>query len=250
MKKRYLVTFVLFFIGTQINSFAQECKDRNKIVTTGEAKIWVAPDKARIFLGIEVLNKTVDSAYEESKTKIEKILKALKDLNIKNLLIKIPNYNVSLVREPTYEATRAGRLPKLLGYKVTQEFTVLLENNDMLALSKDVSRVINTALKNGVNIIRKVQYFKEDDSKEKQKVLKLAVKNAISNAKVIAKAAGVSIKGYSLVDSYISYWSPFEYSQTVMHQVAMPREVIGASTTLVAGKIKISCKVRLECLIE
>lgn len=214
MKTRFfiiLTTFLCLLIPLVLIvplSKAQEVKqEEKKIITSGDAKIWIEPDRARIFLGIETLSKTVDEARQENATKIKKVMEALA-LNIKGMLIKAPSYNVSLVKEPQYYATKAGRLPRIIGYKVRQDFTVLLKNKDPLILSKDAGQVIDTALNNGVNIIQRVNFFKEDDSKDKRNVMSLAVKDAISNAKTIADAAGVSIKDYTLINSYTGYWQP------------------------------------------
>ena len=167
---------------------------------------------------------------------------------IKEMLIKTPSYNVSLVKESEYEAAKAGQLPKIIGYKVTQNFTVLLKNKDPLILSKSASYVIDTALRNGVNIIEKVVFFKEDDSQERRKALKLAVKDAISNAKAIAEAAGVSVKSYTLIGTSTYYWQPSQIAQ--MTQTFTPQEADTASTILIAGKIPISCKVQLHCIVK
>ena len=60
-------------------SKAQEVKqEEKKIITSGDAKIWIEPDRARIFLGIETLSKTVDEARQENATKIKKVMEALR----------------------------------------------------------------------------------------------------------------------------------------------------------------------------
>ena len=248
MKKIFfLLSLMPLFITSSVK--AQQIKqEENKIITSGEATVWVEPDRARIFLGIETLQETIDAAHKENAEKMRKVVAALKALKIKGMLIKAPSYNVSLVKEPTYEATKAGRLPKIIGYKVTQNFTVLLKNKDPLILSKNASYVIDTALRNGVNIIEKVVFFKEDDSQERRKALKLAVKDAISNAKTIAEAAGVSIKSYTLINSSTYYWQPPQIVQ--MTQAFTPQEAGRATTTLIAGKIPISSKVQLHCIVK
>jgi len=250
MKKIFFLLFLMpLFITSSVK--AQQIKqEENKIITSGEAIVWIEPDRARIFLGIETLQGTIDAAHKENAEKMRKVVAALKALKIKGMLIKAPSYNVSLVKEPTYEATKAGRLPKIIGYKVTQNFTVLLKNKDPLILSKNASYVIDTALRNGVNIIEKVVFFKEDDSQERRKALKLAVKDAISNAKTIAEAAEVSIKSYTLINSSTStyYWQPPQIVQ--MSQAFTPQEAGRATTTLIAGKIPISCKVQLHCIVK
>ena len=248
MKKIFfLLSLIPLFITSLVK--AQQIKqEENRVITSGEATVWVEPDRARVFLGIETLQETIDDAHKENAEKMRKVVAALKALKIKEMLIKAPGYNVSLVEESEYEAAKAGRLPKIIGYKVTQNFTVLLKNKDPLILSKNASCVIDAALKNGVNIIEKVVFFKEDDSQERRKALKLAVKDAISNAKAIAEAAGVSIKSYTLINSFTYYWQLPQMVQ--MTQAFTPREADRTTTTLIAGKIPIFCKVQLHCIVK
>ena len=256
MRKR-LFTISVYFLCFMISLFSvipavkaqEEKEEKGKITTSGEAKVWIDPDRARVFLGIETMRETVGLARDENANKIKEVMKALKTLKIKHMLIKAPSYNVSLVKESERHATKSGRLPQIIGYKVRQEFTVLLQNKDTLNLSKNAARVIDTALDNGVNIIQKVLFFKEDDSQDRRSTLELAVKDAISNAKAIAKTAGVSIKDYSQITSTIQYWQPrsgYMRQAFTVGEAGAP----GVPTTLVAGKISIACKVTLHCLIE
>lgn len=225
----------------------EEKQEKGKIVTNGESKVWLDPDRARIFLGIETMRETIDLARDENARKIDKVMQALKALKIKSMLIKAPSYNVSLVKERERDATKQGRLPKILGYKVRQDFTVLLKNEDVLILSKDAARAVDTALDNGVNVIQNINFFKEDESKERTEALELAVKDAISNAKTIAKTADISISDYTQINSTISYSRP---AMDYMRQAFTAGEGRSASTTLVAGKISVSCKVTLHCSTE
>jgi len=110
MKRLFLIVSVFLLI----NSYVLPENKEKKIITSGKGEVWVKPDSARIFLGIEVAGKDIESVYNESKSKIEKILDSLKSLNIKDLKIKVPSYNVSLIKEPEYQATKEGRIPKLL----------------------------------------------------------------------------------------------------------------------------------------
>ena len=252
-KSLFAILVVSLCLMVSANAFVpavqaeEEKQEKGKIVTNGESKVWLDPDRARIFLGIETMRETVDLARDENARKIDKVMQALKALKIKGMSIKAPSYNVSLVKEPERDATRQGRLPKIIGYKVKQDFTVLLENKDALILSKDAARVVDTALDSGVNIIQNINFFKEDESKEKTDALELAVKDAISNAKTIAKTANISISDYTQISSTMSYWRPpVNYNR----QVFTAAEKSGASTTLVAGKIFVSCRVTLHCSTE
>lgn len=256
MKKAYVLTgfvlFLMFLFFINPLAYGQIIREEQQgISVDGSAKIWIEPNRARVFLGIETMANDVETARNDNAANIKKVMDALKALNIKGMLVKAPSYNVSLVKEPEYDATRSGRLPKIIGYKVKQDFTVLVSNDDVLKLSKDSARVIDTALDNGVNIITEVIFFKEDDSSDKRDALTLAVKDAISNAKVIAAAAGVSIKDITLINSSIGYWSaPISRNSLQMTQAAGFEDASGIPTAIVAGKISVNANARLQCSIK
>lgn len=253
MKKGLLTVLCLMVLLGSFVSVAvaeEEKEQKGSIVTSGEAKVWIEPDRARVFLGIETMAGQVDLAREENASKIKKVMGALKALKIKDMLIKAPSYNVSLVKEREHVATKEGRLPKIIGYKVRQDFTVLLQNKDALILSKDAAQVIDTALDNGVNIIQNVSFFKEDDSQDRRAALKLAVENGIANAKAIAKTAGLSIEEYTRIDSSVQYWQPRNQMTRQMFSGGGGVGSAPTPTTLAAGKIAISSKVTLHCSVK
>lgn len=259
MRQRLFIVFSIFLCALLSLGFvsslagAQEvAKEQKNIITTnGEAKIWIEPDRARVYLGIETLDENVALARDKNAESVKKVMAALESLKIKEMLTKAPSYSVLLVKENEHDATRSGRLPKILGYKVRQDFTVLLTDKDPSVLSKNSARVIDTALDNGVNMIQNVEFFKEDDSQDKRKALALAVESAIDNAKAIAKTAGVTIKNYTMINSHTSYWQPSYRNTQMMQQFAFADSVGGsASTTIVAGKIAVSANVTISCSIE
>lgn len=253
MKTKLLVTaliFLLTLIPVYSVCAAEEEEEAHRLISTnGEAKILVNPDSARVFLGIETMSQTISVARDENARNIKQVMEALKSLKIKDMKTKAPSYNVSLVKEREHDATKLGRLPSIIGYKVTQNFTVLIQNNDPKVLSKDAASIIDTALNNGVNIISEVMFFKEDDSKDKREALKLAVQDAITNAKTIADTAGVSIKDYTLISSSTNYVLHRNQMRQMMN-VAAPGMGGGADTTLVAGQITINGQVSLSCSLE
>lgn len=224
-------------------------KAEKRIATSGKATTWIKPDRARIFLGIETMNPILDVAREENAKKVNQVLDAIRALKIKGMLIKAPSLNISLVKEEQHRATREGRLPKIIGYRVRQDFTVLLKDDDPKVLSKDAGIVIDAALKNGVNLLQQVVFFKEDDSKQRRKTLALAVENAIANAQAMAKAAGVSIDEYTQISSSLVYVPP-RRPEFRMRQSLSFAEAGGVGTTLVAGELELTCNVNIQCSIK
>lgn len=251
MKKRIFIIFltVIMFLVSGSILLAQTEKEIKGIITSGEAKVWIEPDRARVYLGIETMDTSVDAARETNAEKVSVVIEALKALKIEGMLVKAPSYNVTLVKEQEYDAVRAGRLPKIIGYKVQQFFTVLVQNKDSSVLSKSAASIIDTALRSGVNIIENVEFFKDDDSLDRRQALKLAVKNALDNAKAIAETANVTIKKYNMINSSANYWVPRYYPQHSQMMNA-PSVDAGIGTTLLAGKIAVNANASLSCEIE
>ena len=241
------IFFYVPFSTAQVLDYPRVTKS---IDTDGNAKIWITPNRARLFLGVETLEKTIDRARQKNAATINKIMKKLKSLKLKDIYVQSPTYNVIFVKENEHNAKKQFRLPIILGYKVTQKFTVLLKNDKIATLSKNASLVLDTALENGVNIIRQdVMFFKEDISREKEKVLKLAIKDAISRAKVIAETAGMTIRAYTAIRSRFSLGSRHDrYSQ--VSQIASPVSSESTASTLIAAKIPVEASVFLKCVLK
>lgn len=221
-----------------------------KISTDGNAKIWIAPDRARVFLGVETQNETLEGARRTNAETMNRIMGKLRALEILDLHVQSPAYNVALVKEDEHIAKKEMRLPRILGYKVIQKFTVLIKNEDITALSTNAGLALDTALQNGVNIIEQnILFFKEDISKEKEEVLKLALKDAISRANVIADTAGMTIKDYSMISSGF-FFGPRQPSYSQVSQIHSPGLSEGSASTIMAAKIPVEASVSLNCIMK
>lgn len=217
------------------------------IRTEGRAKIWIAPDRARLFLGVETQEETIEEARQKNAETINRIMSQLQSLEIKDLLVQSPAYNVTLVKEDEHVAKKAMRLPKILGYRINQRFTVLIKNADMASLSTNAGLVLDTALQNGVNIIEQnILFFKEDISKEKEEALKLALKDAISRAQIIADTAGMTIKEYSTINNGFHFGT----RQPSYSQIASPVFSEDMASTVMAAKIPVEASVSLSCIMK
>ncbi|MBD3246712.1 MAG: DUF541 domain-containing protein [Candidatus Omnitrophica bacterium] len=223
--------------------------ENRRIETGGTAKVWVTPDSARLFLGIESLHADAGKAREENAVRMQKLLSALKNLRIKDIRVKAPSYQVELVKEREYDAVREGRVPRIIGYRIVQEFTVRIQDRDPDRLSQNAAKILDTALAHGVNLVRKVKFFKEDDTSQRREAVKLAVQDAMKTAQVMARAAGVRIKEYVTITTGVRYFSP---PQPLMTQRVDVAAAAGpqTSSTLSAGRIVLSAQARISCEIK
>lgn len=220
------------------------------ISTEGSAKIWISPDRARLYLGVETQDKTLEGARQRNAETINRIMSRLQSLEIQDMHVQSPAYNVALVKEDEHVAKKELRLPAILGYKITQQFTVLIKNEDMSALSANAGLVLDTALQSGVNIIdQNIMFFKEDVSREKEEVLKLALKDAISRAKVIADTAGMTIKEYSSINSGF-FFGPRRSVYSQVSQSLSPAFSEDTASSVMAAKIPVEASVSLTCIMK
>lgn len=252
MKKLCPIAMILaiLFCSAAGPALSKDTPPVKTISTEGTAKIWIAPDRARIFMGVETMDESLGGARQRNAETMQRIMDALDMLEIEGLRVQTPAYNIVLVKENEHDAKKAMRLPKVLGYKVTQEFTVLITDDDLDALSNNAGRVLDAALNNGVNMVNQtIMFFKEDIAREKEEVLKLALQDAISRANVMAETAGVTIEDYSQISSGF-YFQPRRpaYSQTM--QALTPAGGEQTASTVAAAKIPVEARVSLTCILK
>jgi uncharacterized protein len=251
-KNRSIYPLCLFFLiscGVWSAASAEEAgSEKREIITDGQAKMFVKPDSAKVLLGIVSLGETVSAAREENSGKIAKTFSALEKLKIPGLKISNPGYNVYLVKENEYETTKTGKLPRILGYKVFQAFSVTLQDKDIESLSKNAGRIIDTGLENGINIINDMSFYSADDRQEQLEVKKLAVKAAIENAQAIAESAGVRIEGYNEISTSSAYNTP---QRPFVMQEKMGMDLSQSTpTSFAAGEVELDCTVQIRCKIK
>src|SRR6516162_1923960 len=140
-----------YWIGQNQNQAQAQGRDKKEVdkrllTTSGTATIRIKPDSARVFFTVETYGEQIREARTDNAQKTRKILDAIKALKIPNLKTKSDNVIVDLVRSQDRTPTT---LPKLLGYHITNSFTVLVENEDTVKLGDYAARILDTGVENG-----------------------------------------------------------------------------------------------------
>src|SRR5262249_12389012 len=86
--------------------------------------------------------------------------------------------------QPLYEERKDGRSPKIVGYQVTN--SVKLAVRDVGKLGQILDRVVSL----GANDVNSIEFGVAEPEALKDEARKLAMRNAIANAKLYAGAAG------------------------------------------------------------
>ena len=145
---------------------------------SGEGKVKAAPDTAKVEMGLVTEGKDSISVQNENTSKINAVIKFLKDQGIKDEDIKTSNYNLS----PKYDYNKGKST--LAGYIISQMLTVTVRD-----LTK-VGKVLDGAVANGANQINSVSLFVDKPEELKNKAREDAVKQAKEKALAASKSAG------------------------------------------------------------
>lgn len=221
---------------------AEAKSDRGKITTSGTATLKVKPDAARVYFGVQTISKTVKAAREENSERCKNLIAALNALEIRDLKMKTADINVDLVQSNQHDVTK---LPEILGFRVTNSFSVLIQDKDAAKLSANASRVLDTALEKGANFIQRMEAFRYDDAELKREGLAKAVEDAVTNAAALAAGAKVRISGTYSIDGQPDY----QYGRGqcgLTNALVVGGGGIG-DTPVIVGDLEITIRVSVTC---
>jgi uncharacterized protein YggE len=217
-------------------------KEKRTVTTTGTATIKVKADAARLYLSVRTTAPTVKDARSDCAARFTKVRNALTALKIPELKMKTADVTV----EPEYTRPTDAQPAKLTGYACTYQFTVLVTDTDVTKLSESAGRVLDTALEQGVNVVSRVSFFRQDDTAARREALTKAVEDGTTNAKALL--AGIRVDAFDTVN--IGDTPRFSgYDNRVQNVQAVPQ--VGGfgndDTQFVAGDLLITCHVSIVC---
>ena len=154
-----------------------------QISVQARGEIQVAPDRARVQVGVETQAKTAAIAAADNSKKQTAVLAAIRALGIPASAISTMNYSVS----PVQRYDEKDRRVVLEGYRVSN---IVQVETDKL---EQAGSIIDAALNNGSNRIAGLDFLVKDAAKATDAALTQAVESARRQADVAARAAGGQI---------------------------------------------------------
>jgi uncharacterized protein YggE len=233
-------------------AYGQEAKgdaakeDPHVISVSGSATVRVTPDSARLFFTVVSYAEQIRAARTDNAGKVQKLMKALADLKVSDLKSKSDDLKV----EQLVDRDDGRALPRVIGYRVTNSFTVLVENADRVRLSADASRVLDTVLENGGTGISQIVFFKKGVAAEqlRRQAMTKAVEDALANARaLLAGMKRDKLEPLSVSATPRYREDPLSSANATTIQAWVPGANEGVSTALVAGDLQFQCDVTLTC---
>jgi uncharacterized protein len=155
----------------------------------GEGRISVAPDVARVVVGVDVQDQNLARANADATARMNKVMAAIEKAGVAASDVQTLHYSVEVQR--SYERPNAGTVT---GYRV---------QNGVAVTVRDVRRLgglLEQVVAAGANDLGGVWLDKRDISSERARALERAMADARARASVLAKAAGGALGDALQVD--------------------------------------------------
>lgn len=179
----FALLFVFAKLGPAINFSVTSQEKGEPFVVSGEGKVWVTPDIAKITVGVEESGSSLSAVQESVNTKSQSLTEAIKGMDIEKEDIKTTSYNLY----PEYDYSSSIR--RITGYRVSVAYEITIRDFDK------INELITTATSTGANMEGEVSFeLNYDSQKEKlDEARKMAVDDAKSKAQGLASAAGITL---------------------------------------------------------
>jgi uncharacterized protein YggE len=162
---------------------AQPATDSAGISVSGDGRVLVTPDIARVTLGVEVRNAALAAAQAEAATRIDAVLNLLKQAGIDEKDIRTVQYHV----QPITRFDERERRPVSEGYQVTHLLQVTFR--DIKALGQRLDQITQA----GATNIHGIQFDLADPAAAANQAREQAVAEARRRADHLARLTGVTL---------------------------------------------------------
>ncbi len=211
-----------------------------RIQVSGEGRVDIAPDMAVLSLTVTREAQTARAALDANSSAMKDVLAAMasQGINIKDL--QTSSFSI----QPKYsyaKSTASGERnpPKIAGYSVRNSLTVRIRD-----INK-VGSILDKSISLGVNEGGNISFTNSDPTKAIAQARALAVKDAITKADTLAKAAGVSTGDILGISERSDSQHPVPIARTTMMMAESSGSVPlagGENTYIVSVNVSLAIK--------
>lgn len=152
---------------------------QDTVSVSGTGRATLTPDRFNFNLGVQTMGQSVDEAVNENNAKTNAVIAALKKAGATEQEIRTSGFSIN----PQQDYSQ-GRLPKLLGYQVSNNITVTKKQIG------DAGKLLQVAIAAGVNQASGINFDVSDPTRGRDAGLRAAFEDAKTKATLLATAAG------------------------------------------------------------
>jgi len=221
MKRYFLMSVLILTAGTGLaqssapGAATHDLARKETVSVSGIGKVSLVPDRVTFTLGVQTIAPTVDDAVNQNNAKVAQAITALKKAGAADKEIRTSNFSIY----PQQDYSQ-GRLPRILGYQVSNSITVTREK------VADAGRLLQAAISAGVNQASGLIFLVADPARGRDEALKLAFQDARAKAQTLAVAAGRSIGPALMISEGMQQGSPPPEPRFMAKAAAMSSEAV------------------------
>ncbi len=223
MKRFLLTTIAAATIATA--GIAQDTMHREpgspfmpqSVSVSGTGRSTVPPDRFTFSVGVQTVGDTVDAAVAENNRRVAAVIAALKKAGAAEGDIQTSNFNIWPQQD-----YQEGRLPRILGYQVSNNVSVRSTKVDT------AGKLLGVAIAAGVNTSSGINFEVADPSRGRDEGLRKAFEDARAKAALLAQAAGRTLGPAILISEGVARMpQPYPVDQRAMAMGARVGNVAG-----------------------
>ena len=172
-------TFLSFILIAALPALAQPMQQADVVTVTGTGRASVTPDRFSFTAGVQTVGTTVDQAVSENNQRTSAVIAALKKAGAADKDIQTSNFSIW----PQQDYSE-GKLPRILGYQVSNNVTV---RSNKIA---DAGKYLGVAINAGVNTASAINFEVADPARGRDQGLRAAFDDARAKAALLATSAG------------------------------------------------------------
>lgn len=220
--KRFLVTLIT--VAATTGAFAQDVVPRDpvpaipeSVSVSGTGRATVTPDRFTFSVGVQTVANTVDDAVSQNNRKVAAVIAALKQAGAADADIQTSNFQIWPQQD-----YQEGRLPRILGYQVSNTISVRSTKVDT------AGKLLGVAISAGVNHSSGINFEVADPARGRDQGLRSAFDDARAKATLLAAAAGRTLGRAILIsEGTTQYPQPYPTPQRAMVMEARAGAVSG-----------------------
>lgn len=215
--------------------------DDKMIIVTSSAEKSIEPDM--VTLTAEVWSKASSAKQAQSlnAAEFQKLKKSLESFKVKKEDTQTENYSLN----PEYVYDQKYAQNRLVGFSALQNVTVILHKTEDLGAFLD-SVITNSGKEAGINV-NSIQWDTDKRTSLELAALGEAVKNGHQQADELAKAAGVRLKGVTVISHGVAAPSPGPVRPMMR---ALQVGAANTSTEVMPGQVKVHVDVTTQYEIQ
>jgi uncharacterized protein YggE len=187
-----IVILLVIFIGRMFFGGHGGYRNNDQVINTitfaGKGEVVVKPDIATVSFGATAENLDVVKAQTEATTKMNNIINLLKTKGVNEKDIKLTNYNIY----PRYDYLQAQIYP----YTGKQTLAAYVVSQTVEVKIRDISKageILSGVGEFGVTDVSGLTFTIDNDEEVKDQARDLAIQDAKTQAKSLAKSLGVRL---------------------------------------------------------